>query len=63
MKRRGRGTGGGREGEKGKSKKRLTERERGVKEQRLHVAVEEMIWIWRGINSQVRPNFPETQHR
>lgn len=52
---------GGREGgrgrrEKGKSKKRqgVRERERGVKEQTLHVAVEGMICLWRGTNSQVR---------
>lgn len=51
---RGREGGRGRR-EKGKSKKRPreSERERGVKEQTLHVAVEGMICLWRGTNSQV----------
>lgn len=58
---RNRGRGRGREGrEKGKSKKRqrVRERERGEREwsqeQTLHVAVEGVIWLWRGTNSQVR---------
>lgn len=59
----GRGTEGGREGrEKGKSGKktgRERERERGVKEQTLHVAVEGVILLWRGTSSQVRQT-PET---
>lgn len=30
------------------------EKERGVKEQTLHVAVVGVSWLWRGTNSQVR---------
>lgn len=40
--------------EKGKSKKRQRGGESGVREQRLHVAVEGVLWLWRGTNSQVR---------
>lgn len=55
----GRGTEGGREGgrERG-TREREVQRERervsGVKEQTLHVAVEGVMWLWRGTNSQVR---------
>jgi len=56
----GRGTEGGREGvrerltrEEG-SLKKGREGESGVKEQTLHVAVEGVIPLWRGTNSQVR---------
>lgn len=42
-------------GKKGRLKKGR-ERESGVKEQTLHVAVEGVIRLWRGTNSQVSPN-------
>ena len=43
-----------REVQKKTERERERERESGVIEQTLHVAVEGVIWLWRGTNSQVR---------
>ena len=40
--------------ERGRERERERERERVESKSRLHVAVEGVIWLWRGTNSQVR---------